>query len=401
MTERNVVSSRLPGGDLVSAVLHRDLMTLADRGGASNMVGRRWADLCDDHILTWVGSMRPAPDEQTEPILVQQVERLDSMPRLAHLASGRGLQNPDFLVTGVRAGEAVIQAADAKFSVETARSKQVSAAMLEALFGLRDVMPELFDRFDPAALAVPGVFICPDYLLTHLMMRRGFGIARTTVQAAEVALVPVAPEAFFAPLEGARMMPVLAAVDGLPVSIEASLLAGLYYFRLSRAVVGCWTDAVRPLLAHNDQITIDESDIEREVRSRMADAHSAIDLVHGWNHDVQAVREQRAIVDQAATLPVFNKDLRGQVEKLAAEIGAEPPSLNQVRRRLGGWWRGSLRDRIGSIAPPVGDLTPFLGQIALATRDLAPGIPARLELVVEEMIRSRAMPSAAKIDQER
>jgi hypothetical protein len=30
-------------------------MVLADRGGASNLVGNRWADLAAAHVAAWVG----------------------------------------------------------------------------------------------------------------------------------------------------------------------------------------------------------------------------------------------------------------------------------------------------------------------------------------------------------
>ena len=43
------------------------------------------------------------------------------------MASKRGLQNPDLLVIGAQDDHRVIRAADAKFSIETARAKQVSA----------------------------------------------------------------------------------------------------------------------------------------------------------------------------------------------------------------------------------------------------------------------------------
>ena len=41
----NTRSPLLPGGDLVSALFDREVMGLADRGGASNLIGDRWADI--------------------------------------------------------------------------------------------------------------------------------------------------------------------------------------------------------------------------------------------------------------------------------------------------------------------------------------------------------------------
>lgn len=389
MSDR-IRSSRLPGGDLVAAVLDRNVMGLADRGGASNLVGDRWADVCAEHAAGWPSQERPVPDGG-EPLLVERVERLDATPAVAALASKRGLQNPDLLLVGRRDGLAAVQAADAKFSVETARAKQVSPEVVLGLLGLRDRLPLVFDGIPEDPVLVPGVFLCPDYPLTHIMLRRRHGIVRTTVQADEVVLVPVAPARFFAPLEGARVMVPLAEVDALPVGTDTSLLAGLYYFRLARAAIGCWLDATKPLLVYDDKPAPDEGRVAAEAEERARDAESAFGLLLRWNDDVQTVRNQRSAVDQVAGLPVHNRELRAEVERLSLALGApEPPSLNQVRRRLGAWWRRELRSRVGSIAPPVADLSAALASVARAGRELEPRLPGELERVVEELIRSRS-----------
>jgi hypothetical protein len=390
MTEQ-VRSPLLPGGDLVAAVLDRAVMGLADRGGASNLVGDRWADVSADYAAGWTGRERPVPDGG-RPLQVERIERLDSTPAVAALASRRGLQNPDLLLVGRRNGVATVQAADAKFSVETARAKQVSPEVVLGLLGLRHELPRVFEGIDADPMLVPGVFLCPDYPLTHLMLRRRHGIVRTTVHAEEVVLVPVAPDAFFAPLEGARVMAPLAAVDALPVSTDASLLAGLYYFRLARAAIGCWIDATKPLLLFDDKPTPDEARVAAEAGERATTAESAFGLLLRWNEDVQAVRNQRAAVDQVAGLPIHNRELRAEVERLALALGApEPPSLNQVRRRLGAWWRGELRARVGPLAPPVIDLAAALTDVARVSRELEPRLPAEVARVVGDLVRSRSV----------
>jgi hypothetical protein len=113
-------SPLLPGGDLVAAVLDRELMGLADRGGASNLIGARWADVAAAHAMTWPGQERPNPDDPGAPILVDRVARLDDVPQIATAAGRQGLQNPDLLLFGTSNGKPSIQAADAKFSIETA-----------------------------------------------------------------------------------------------------------------------------------------------------------------------------------------------------------------------------------------------------------------------------------------
>ena len=60
-----------------------------------------------------------------------------------------------------------------------------------------------------------GVFLCPDYPLTHLMLRHRRGIVRTTVRREEVVLVPAAPDRFWDGVPGAELIPPLAATDNL------------------------------------------------------------------------------------------------------------------------------------------------------------------------------------------
>src|SRR5215213_7036056 len=240
----------LPGGDLVSAVLSRQVMGLADRGGASGLVGRRWADLCTEWIVTRIGYPAQIPQGAGDPFLIERIARFDDLPRIAAAASKRGLQNPDLVIVGHRHDRSVVQAADAKFSVETARSKQVSGAVVEALLSLdahvRSLTGELIGEIE----YIPCIFLSPDYSLTHLMLRGHRGIMRATVRPSEVICVPVNPAAFFAPLPAANVMSVLSGLDRLPISPADSLLAGLYYFRLARATVGCWLDGVKPLLLY-------------------------------------------------------------------------------------------------------------------------------------------------------
>lgn len=384
-------SSLLPGGDLIAAVLDRSVMALADRGGASNLVGDRWADLCAEQAMTWVGHDRPIPGA-ADPLRVGRVLRLDATPAVAAAASRRGLQNPDLLLTGLRDGAPTVQAADAKFSVETARAKQVSPAVVEGLLGLRDILPGLFgdDLLGGDLDLVPGVFLCPDYPLTHLMLRRRHGIVRTTVRLEEVALLPAPAGAFFRPVEGAGVMPVLAAVDDLSVSIEDDLVAALYYFRLARAAVGCWLDATKPLLLHDDRIAVDDVAVREEAGERAGAARSAYDLILTWDVDVQSVRAARAAVDQVAALPILGRDLRALVARLAEAEGVDPPSLNQVRRRLGAWYRGGLRERVGPLAPPIADLPAALTELGRAGAALAPQVEAEATRVVGELLAASA-----------
>jgi hypothetical protein len=381
----NTRSPLLPGGDIVSALFDREVMSLADRGGASNLIGDRWADIAATHVAAWIGTERRLHADDQEPLRIVRVDRLDAMPAVAAAASKRGLQNPDLLLIGQRGDRQAIQAADAKFSVETARSKQVSPEVVLGLLELRKQVPGLLDGVGERIQVESGVFLCPDYPLTHLMLRHRRGIVRATVRQEEVVLVPAAPHRFWDGVPGAEIIAPLADTDHLPAQPDDDLMAGVYYFRLARAAVGFWLDATKPLLLHNDVVTVDISAVHDETVRRSADAGSAIDLIRRWDADVQVIRNQRAAVDQAAALPIPSRDLRAMAAKIAQTVGADSPSANQVRRRLHAWYRGALRDRFGPILPPVAHLPSILRQLTDAGRDLAPQAERELERIVLEL----------------
>src|SRR5215211_5637558 len=257
MKGSNTHSQQLPGGDLVSALFDREVMGLADRGGASNLIGDRWADIAAAHVTTLIGAELRLHANDQEPLRIVRVERLDATPAVAAAASKRGLQNPDLLLIGQRGDQQAIQAADAKFSVETARSKQVSSEVVLGLLELRDHVPGILSGVGDGIRIESGVFLCPDYPLTHLMLRHRRGIVRTTVHREEVVLVPAAADRFWDGVQGAELIAPLAATDNLPVPPDQDLMAGVYYFRLARAAVGFWLDTTKPLLLHNDLVAVD------------------------------------------------------------------------------------------------------------------------------------------------
>jgi hypothetical protein len=382
----NVRSPLLPGGDLVSSLFDREVMGLADRGGASNLIGDRWADLAAGHAETWIGTERRLHADDQEPLRIVRVERLDATPAVAAAASKRGMQNPDLLLIGQRGDQQAIQAADAKFSVETARSKQVSPEVVLGLLELRDHVPGMLRGVSDRIQVESGVFLCPDYPLTHRMLRYGRGIVRTTVRREEVVLVPAAADQFWEGVQGAELIAPLAATDALPTRSDENLMAGVYYFRLARAAVGFWLDATKPLLLHNDAVAVDIDAVREETVYRSRESTSAFDLIRRWDADVQAIRNQRAAVDQVAALPIPGRDLRPMATRIAQAVGADPPSANQVRRRLWSWYRGALRDRFGPISPPVADLPSVLRQLAHAGSDLAPQAERELERIVLELV---------------
>jgi hypothetical protein len=378
-------SDRLPGGGLIAAVLNRQLMAYADRGGSSGLVGQRWSDLCDSEVQGWVGGVSDIPGGQRPPILIDRIARLDAVPAIAHQASKRGLQNPDFIIIGTQDGRPAMQAADAKFSVETARSRQVSVEVLTALTELAAVLAPATGELDPATTIEPGFFLSPDYALTHYMLKRRHGIMRVSVKDDEVEQIPVDPASFFAEMPGWSIVPTLAGVDQLQIGVDDSLLAGLYYFRVARAICGFWIDNVKPLLLMGDRIEIDFEALGAEARRRTADTVSAYQVMLDWDADVERTRANRAAVDQVTNLPVLNRDLRESIAAIALSLGIEAPSMNQVRRRLGAWFRGELRERVGPLNPPVENLPEVLRQLGAIGAQLAPQLPKETERIVYEL----------------
>src|ERR671912_1028636 len=104
MKSDNTRSPLLPGGDMVSALFDREVMGFADRGGASNLIGDRWADIAATHVATWIGSERRLHADDQGPTRIVRVDRLDAMPAVAAAASKTRLQNPELLLIGQRRG---------------------------------------------------------------------------------------------------------------------------------------------------------------------------------------------------------------------------------------------------------------------------------------------------------
>ena len=95
----NVRSASLPGGSLLTAMLDRQVMVLADRGSASALIGSQWADFAASHADQLVGATVSIP-KSGRLHTIERVVRLDHDDRIAKRASRNGLQNPDLLLFG-------------------------------------------------------------------------------------------------------------------------------------------------------------------------------------------------------------------------------------------------------------------------------------------------------------
>ena len=382
----------LPGGSFFAATYDRTFMQLSDRGGASNAIGERWAALCAEALRNGEASLR---DLGEPPIVANVAVRLDDIPEIARTASRQQLQNPDFLLVGRGEPGQVLWAADAKFSVDTAKSKQVSQQVVEALLGMGDTVTRLLPHLDADLDVRDGVFLCPDYPLTHRLLRERKGPRRTTVREGEVRYVPVTSSGFLEPMGQEGLRSFLAGLDAFPFDPEARLLVGLYYYRLARSAVGCWQDQVAPLLTYRDTVDIDEEAIEAEARRMATMRTSAWGLLLRWNDFAEQVRQQRASIDHVTSVPINGRQLRDRILERSAAAGVVPPSGTKVRRAIGSWFRGKIREEFGPINPPVDDFDGLLRALGRFSRTLTPATWERLERIIEEMVA--AAPPVAEV----
>ncbi len=382
-TAGDLRSSMLPGGSLIRALLDRRLMGLADVGGSSGAIGSRWSDIVSDHIDTLIGTPVGIPSDDAH--VVEHVIRLDSLPHVAHAASKRSLQNPDFVLLGRRNDELTLQAADAKFSIETARSKQVSVEMLSALAEVGPAYTDLLRDWHPDGTIVPGLFFTPQSAMTAYVLSGGRGITRATVKPAEVILLESSAAELTAEIPGdlARMR--MAELDGLREPAERELLLGLYYVRLSSAAGASWYDMHRPLFGPNPTTGPDFSAVDEEIAQRAPESRSAYELVCRWALDAEQVRADRSAVNQASALPLPNRELREWVVADAEAFGVEPPSLNRVRKALQRWVHDQVLDEIGSIEPGVGNLDRQIGQIRAIVARIAPNARTETTSIVQRL----------------
>lgn len=377
--------SGLPGGSFVAAVNDRTYMQLSDRGSASNLIGDRWADICAREI-----ELQPDLNVSIRAQMraVHRL-RLDDIPAIARLASRSQLQNPDFLLIGEDGSQPVIWASDAKFSVDTARSKQVSREMLSALLGHGGELGRLLGDVPADAQLMDGTFLCPDYSLTHLLLRERRGPRRATVRHEEVRFVQVDAADFLAPLSLVSLQRYLADLDRFPFDHEHNLLVGLYYFRLARAAVGCWLDQSNPLLSfHDEPLNIDEDALQRQARSLVQGRKmSAWGLLLRWNDLAEVTRQQRLALDRASAPPINGRRLKEMIDAEATRRQVVPPSGSKVRRLVGSWVRAQVRQEFGPMFPPVNDFEHLLERVSLYSRSLAPAADEKTRGIVEELLR--------------
>jgi hypothetical protein len=352
-------------------------MTLADRGGASGYVGLTWGALCGEWLATMTG--RPIDVNGRLRGILTDVADIDAIPGLPAFASNRGLQNPDFLLTLQTEEGPILVAADAKFSIETAKPRQVSAEMLEAL--LESPGSPVKISLDVRGRERNGFFITPDYEVTHLMLKGTVGILRTAIDPDQAYLIAVSPERLFARPDLPPLLNAIAGIDGAEPAWPSDLVTALYYARCVFACAGCRIDESKPLLGSVGQPANDPV-LLPELLRRAANASSAWGLVLQWDRDAEAVREARVQVHQAADLGVPNREIRDLVEHEAARLGKEAPSVSRIRRELALWTTAQLVEQFGVVIYPVADLGRLIRDVRRTVAQLRPRFPEQVRTIV-------------------
>lgn len=379
-------SSTLPRGTFARSIFDNRLVRLSDRGGASQLIGTAWSDVVADLLEAWSGGPVPGDAPRFAGGTVEEIHRLDTLPGVASRASRAGLKNPDFVIYGTRDARPIVFAIDAKFSIETARPVQVSAETTAQLFGADEHLTRLLPETRPGTAYLDGIFVSPDYSLTHAMFRHKVGHRRLTVSEQDVVLAEVGARDLFHEVADLPLVDRLCRIDALPFDVWGSLLASQYYFRLERAIVGLVLDERRPLLGE-----LDGEDTTPDIRARLEErargADSAWGLVLAWDRDAEVVRRQRQAIHQVIGAPLSNAELRDLADRIMEGRAPQArPSRNQVRKALGGRFLADVIRETGPVVPPVADFSAELGRIAAVARRVGERYTGNITAIVAGII---------------
>lgn len=345
-------------------------MILADRGGASGIVGDRWGDHCARFLDKHDGTRLTLPSGDSG--TVARVVRLDTIPAISRFASRHSLSNPDFLIELDTGAGRVLAAADAKFSIETARSKQVSAEIVSALVSTEG--SPIAPIVDPETPLADGLFFSPDFQLTHEVLSGRFGIGWLSVKRPQIHLVPATSADLFDHDPIRAYIDAFGAIDGYRDAWRLDLMLGLYGLRCGAAAVGCWRDEVRPLLGSVNGTDPFPERVSVDIAARSRTARTGWELLQQWDSDAEAIRAQRVAVSRAAQVPMPTRELRMLVEQEARRLHIAEPSLNYVRRQMVILTRDRLQDRFGVLHPPLDEegkaLTAITAAVAGMTRSI-------------------------------
>ncbi len=395
----NVHSHLLPGGNLIAALFDRQLMMWSDRGGASRDFGDRWSERVSEALTARIGSKRPLPEDGA--YLLESVIRLDDDVRIAEQAGRHKLTNPDFVLFGRRTdGTPVLQAADAKFAVDTIKPNQVSADALQALLDVEDGLArqaleqDIRNHDVLAAEAVAGIFVSPQGPLTDYFLPRLLTDPRQSVDRGQIELIEADPVDLFEQMPPGRLIAPLARLDHLPTSPRTNLLAAMYYYRAACACAWLWVEDRTPLLAREPHVELDSQALSDEATARAAHAESAYQLVTGWFDDVEIVSRNRKALDEVMSLPVRMGELRQLVERVGA--GDDRRMVRMVRAALDRSFRSNIIDLVGDVpAHPEEPWGDVLMRVAAASREQRSEMMKLARTLVNEFFAAQSTEEAA------
>ncbi|MDQ2684201.1 MAG: hypothetical protein M3Y37_11830, partial [Chloroflexota bacterium] len=288
---------------------------------------------------------------------------------------------PDFLITlTVDTGQQMLVPVDAKFSVETAKPRQVSAEMASALLDAErsPVRPLL----ESVSGLCDGFFLSPDFELTHQVLAGASGILRAAVNRTQVLMLTAPASVLYGAADVQSLAAELAALDRSRGEAESQLAAALYYVRCAFACAAAHRDITRPLLGDRRTEPADLDEVRQALPDRTDGNASAWTVIQEWDRDAEEVRAIRISVHQAAEVGIPNRDLRDMIERYAQSAGIEPPSVNRVRRDLALWSTDQMVETFGTINYPVEDLDRLLRRLRNRARDLQAQVPARVREIV-------------------
>jgi hypothetical protein len=375
------------------ALFDRELMMWSDRGGASREFGDRWSERVSDALVAQIGTERSLSADETYQL--EAVIRLDDDSRIAEQAGRHKLTNPDFVLFGrTRAGAPILQAADAKFAVDTIKPAQVSAEALQALLDVenglaRAALEQSIEDHDVVnAVAERGVFVSPIGPLTDYFLPRLLDDPNQSVDRSQIELIDADPAKLFAGLVPARLIGPLARIDRLPASPRTHLLAAMYYFRVACACSWMWVEDRTPLLSRSAAPDVNPDALVDEVGERAKSAESAFQLVSAWFEDVEVVTRGRKSLQEVMSLPIRMGEIRQMVE--AAGAGDDRKMVRLVRAALDRQFRDRIIDLIGEIPAhpqePAGDM---LLRAAQASRELRPEMNKLAHALVARFVSER------------
>jgi hypothetical protein len=291
-------------------------------------------------------------------------------------------------------GTPILQAADAKFAVDTIKPNQVSADALQALLDVesglaRQALEQDIHNHDVmAAETVDGIFVSPRGPLTDYFLPRLLSDPRQSIDRGQIDLIDVKPSALFAGLLPAELIAPLAQIDRLETSTQTNLLATMYYYRVACACAWLWVEDRTPLLARDPHVEIVADQLASEVEARAAQAESAYDLVATWFDDVEIVSRNRKSLDEVMSVPVRMNELRQLVERAGA--GDDRRMVRMVRAALDRSFRSRVIDTVGDIpAHPTEALGDVLMKVAGASREQRPEMLKLARSLVAEFVEAQ------------